>query len=367
MALYGIVPVIMLEIVTQFFTKTKDAWAAMLLDLQNAKKTIDLEQYIFTPDVIGRQFIQILEQKIREGVKVRLLVDAVGSWGFYRSTLPIHLKKLGAEVKFFNPISAWRIPNFTDNFFRDHRKILVIDNEIGHLGGVGIQDSMANWRDTHMRIVGPLVPDITTSFEASWLNIGKIRLRRSRLVQPFVKKYNIITNSPWRRKRYMYYSYVWNIRNAQKYIYLTTPYFVPDLRLFRVLRLAAKRGVDVRILMPDIADHLFVDRARQSYFTSALKSGIKLYKYHGTMMHAKTAVIDGEWATAGSYNLDNLSAYFNDEVNIDSSDKKFIDAIHDQFLEDLRSCKEVKYEEWISRPWRQKFLEFLTWPFHGIM
>jgi cardiolipin synthase len=358
----------MSEVTTEFYTKTEDAWASMLLDLQNAKQTIEFEQYIFSTDIIGRRFLEVLEERAKAGVKIRMVADAVGSWGFYRSSLPLHLNKIGIEVKFFNPISAWRIPNFTDNFFRDHRKIIVIDNTIAHLGGVGIQDDMAKWRDTHMRITGALVQDIKETFEVMWASIHRpLFSRRRKYSEHFIKKYNVLTNSPRFRQRYMYYALIWNIRNAQKYIYITTPYFIPDMRMMRVLKLAAKRGVDVRIIVPEIGDHFVVDFARQSYYKQALKGGIKVYVYQGTMMHAKTAVVDDYWATAGSFNVDNMSAYFNDEVNIGSDDKKFIDALKYQFLEDLHSTHHIKLEDWVKRPLRYKLLEFLTWPFHGIM
>jgi cardiolipin synthase len=351
----------------KFYTKSSHAWEAMLEDIRNAKHTIIMEQYIFTVDSVGNQFIELFRQKAKDGVKIRLLADSAGSFAFSRSLLPDQLREQGINVRFFNPISPWRVANFTSNFFRDHRKVLIIDNEIAHLGGVGIQDYMATWRDTHMRITGPLVEQIAQSVEDVWDGWKMGFYVRYKKIQNFVRKYDLHTNSPSIRQRYLYHALLFNIRNAKKYIYLTTPYFIPDVVLYHALQLAAKRGIDVRLLVPTVADHLFINHARESYFTLALKAGIKIYTYNPTMMHAKTAVMDDAWATAGSFNLDSLSLFFNHEANISSFEPEFIQEIKNHFFEDLNVSTEVKYEVWTKRPLRKKFLELLTWPFHGLL
>jgi cardiolipin synthase A/B len=350
-----------------FYTHTGDAWRIMLRDIKDAKHTIVLEQYIFMIDTIGHQFIEALREKVRQGVRVRLLCDMVGSYSFYTSHLPDFLRKQGFEVRFFNPIKPWRITNFTSNFFRDHRKILIIDNEVAHLGGVGIQEHMEHWRDTHMRLAGPIIENIKESFETVWQGVKMGFYIRYKKSLPFIRKYDLLINAPSLKQRYIHQELIFRIRNATKYIYLTTPYFIPDVRLYRALRVAAKKGVDVRILVPEVADHAFVNHARESYFTLALKAGIKIFVYTPEMMHAKTAVIDDYWATAGSFNLDSLSFYFNHEANIASLDPLFINELKNHFFHDLTKCREVTFEVWVKRPWRKKFLELLTWPFHGIM
>jgi cardiolipin synthase A/B len=350
-----------------FYTKTSPAWEAMLEDIRNAKRTIEIEQYIFAIDSVGTQFIELLKEKVKQGVKVRLLLDTVGSWGFYRSALPKFLQEFGMDVRFFNPVKPWRITNFTSNLFRDHRKILVVDDEVAQLGGVGIQEHMGAWRDTHMRIQGPLVEHIKQSFEDAWEGSNKKVSIKFSKPHTFVKKFDILTNSPSIRRRYIYQTLLARINNAQKYIYITTPYFIPDVPLYRALYLASKRGVDVRVLVPEIADHLFVNHARESYFSLALKAGIKIYIYKPVMMHAKTVVIDDEWATAGSFNLDSLSFFFNHEINIASEETTFIHELKNHFYEDVSHSKEVLVAEWKQRSIRKKFLELLTWPFHGVM
>ncbi len=356
----------MSEVSTHFYTKTGDAWDDMLKDIEGAEKSIDIEQYIFSIDVIGTRFLDLLQKKALQGIRVRLLLDAGGSFAFFRSPIVERLKRIGIEIRFFNPLKPWRIDLFTSNFFRNHRKIMIIDGIIGHLGGVGIQDHMMEWRDTHMRMTGDIVEDLEISFLALWNRVGIGIFRRYTHNHQFLKKSNLLTNSPRLKHRHIYQALIANIRNAKKYIYLTTPYFIPDIRLYRVLRLAAKRGVDVRILVPEIADHVFINHARESYFSLALKAGIQIYIYKPFMMHAKTAVTD-DWATAGSFNLDSLSFYFNHEANIGTTEASFIEEIRKHFFEDLAVSEQINYEGWKNRPLRKKFLELLTWPFHSVL
>ncbi len=165
----------------------------------------------------------------------------------------------------------------------------------------------------------------------------------------------------------MYNELIDVIRNAKKYIYLTTPYFVPDLRLLRVIRLAAKRGVDVRLLVPYYSGTAIVDLAGQSHFTLLLKAGVKIFRYRENMLHAKTAVIDGSWGTAGSLNLDSLSFSFNYELNVVSHDTEFVEELKNNFLEDLKESKQVNASEWYNRYFWRKILEGITWPLHRLL
>lgn len=354
----------MSQVEVKFYTVTKDAWQAMLEDIASATKSIDIEQYIFTADKIGQKFIDLFKKKSEEGVKVRVLCDMVGSLALYRSNIE---KIFGGkvEVKFFNPVRPWRVTNFTSNFFRDHRKVLVVDNIVAHVGGVGIQDDFEIWRDTHVRITGSIVNVVERVFEKMWDGAKKsIFIRFDKEFR--LDGYEILTNSPMFGQRHLYREMIEKIRKSKSKIYLTTPYFIPDIPFYQALRRAARRGVDVKLLVPAVADHLFINHARESYFTIALRAGIKIYTYNPIMLHAKTAVVD-EWATVGSFNLDNLSFYFNHELNVASNQPEFVKEISRNFLEDIITSKEIIYEEWIKRSWRKKILELLTWPFHGIM
>jgi cardiolipin synthase len=359
----------MAETIVRFYTTSRDAWSAQLADIASAKKAIDFEQYIFMPDTIGRQFIDLFLQKASEGLKIRLLFDMVGSHPFYRSVWPGRLRSAGIEVRFFNPVSLWRIGNFSSSFFRDHRKIAIIDNDaIAYLGGVGVKDDMADWRDTHMRCTGELVPDITDSFNELWENTKK-RLMFQLRDSPFpVASFHVLGNAPGFHRRSIHHALIRQIRSAKKFIYLTTPYFIPDVRTLTALRRAARRGIDVRLMVPTVFEYYLIGYARESYYTLTLSAGIRIYLYDASrMMHAKTAVIDDRWATAGSYNLDNLSAVFNHEINIASTSPAFVAELKNHFLEDISHSQELQYKEWIRRPFAKKCLEFLTWPLHSLL
>src|SRR3989344_8791655 len=159
----------------RFLNNPMEAWEAMLSDCQNARVSIDLNQYIFDVDGIGKKFLVLFFEKAKHGVRIRLLCDAVGSWNLYNSQYPKKLSEAGIQVMFFNPISPWRLTNFTSWFFRDHKKILVIDNAIGHTGGLGINQKMQSWRDTNVRLTGPIVAEMSRVFARMLENARKRR------------------------------------------------------------------------------------------------------------------------------------------------------------------------------------------------
>jgi len=351
----------------KFYTKTDTAWEAMLADLERASVSIDLERFIFFPDTVGTRFIDLLIRKSRQGIKVRILLDMVGSYWFYRSTAILNdLAKAGVQVKFFNPISPWRITNVTSYFFRDHRKFLIIDGKIGYIGGTGIDEKTKDWRDTEVCFEGDLVADFTLLFDRLWESTLKQKFMRFNMLPLKQSGFWVLTNSPRFGERRIYRAYLKNIRQSRNYIYLTTPYFIPDLRFLTALRRAARRGVDVRILVPRGSNHSFVDNSTRSYFTLALRAGIRIYLYEPGMLHAKTAVIDDAWSAIGTFNLDNLSFHYNYEAVVISTEKDFIRTLKDHFINDREVASEVYYEEWIRRPFLDKVREFITWPFHDL-
>lgn len=350
----------------RFHTSTRASWDAMLNAIRQAEISVDLEQFVFEPDEIGSTFLKTIIKKAESGVKVRLLFDMVGSLSLYLSDLPDQLREKGIQVSFFNPISFWRLHNITSHLFRDHRKILVVDHIVGFVGGVGIADTMADWRDTVIEMQGDFVKNIEYTFDLVWKRTQKRKYRRFKRPPLYVKDYEILINSPRFRQRFMYFSYVAHIRNAQDYIFLSTPYFVPDRRFFRALRVAAHRGVDVRLILPAVSNHHIIDYIQGWYITRALKSGIKIYTYSERFYHAKTGIIDNAWATVGSCNLDNLSFIFNHEANIASSDPACIEALKSHFGRDLAASHEIVFEKWKRRFIGRRFLEALTWPFHKL-
>jgi len=352
----------------EFFTTTNAAWEAMLLMCSEAQTSIDMEQYIFTNDKIGARFLELFIKKSKDGVRIRLLCDTAGSYSFYTSRIPEELRHIGIEVRFFNIISPWRIHNFFSWFFRDHRKLLIVDGVVACIGGVGIREDMKRWRDTCVKVQGEIAIEIQSTFNEMWYAAKKknifIRIKRSR---GYKKGPNIITNAPYPQRRYMYYQLINAIRNSKKYVYLTTPYFVPDPRLLYVLQRAVGRSVDVQIIVPKTSDSVIVNRASHSFFYDLLSSGIRIHQHDGDFIHAKTAVIDDRWATLGSFNFDNLSFTYNHEANIVSTDKKCIETIKEHFKSDAQKSEEVFIEQWLVRPVLWKFREFCIIPFRRFL
>lgn len=358
----------MFETTWKFYLRPAEAWEAMFADCEDAKESIDIEQFIFELDELGERFFEILRKKNKEGVKVRIICDAVGSYGFLNSPMEKRLTAEGIGIKFFNPIKPWRIGTFSSWFLRDHRKLMIIDGQIAHTGGVGLERRMENWRDTNVRVTGPVVAEMSHVFSEMWVAAPRHKFFRFKPAFKSEEQFSFLTNSPRFRGRYIYHDLRKQIRSARKYIYITTPYFVPSIRIFSGLIKAAKRGVDVRLLLPRSSDVKTADIAAGSYFILALNAGVKIYLYdHDRILHTKTGVIDDVWGTVGSANMDNLSLLLNFEGNIRSYNKEFIFELKNQFEKDISELQPITKEYWMDRPFLRKVLEVITWPIHGIL
>jgi len=358
----------MIQTSCTMYTKTEEAWKAMLFDCARASVSIDIEQYIFEHNEIGDKFLEILKRKTKEGVKIRMLIDTAGSYSFYQSQIPGQLRKLGIQVRFFNIISPWRIPNFFSWFFRNHKKTLVIDKRVGFTGGTGMGDHMKDWRDTTGRLEGAVVMEITASFEDMWYLADETNIiSKVKLFRGYTKKQDFITNAPYFQKRFLYHTLMNSLSKAKENIHLTTPYFVPDRRLISILKRAVRRGVDVRVILPEKIDVPLVASASHSSFGELLKHGVKIFKYSPSVLHAKTAVVDGVWGTYGSFNLDSLSFRYNYEGNIVTTDPNAVAQLGRHFEEDLKNSKEITLASWKVRSFSDKIRELLVWPFRGLL
>ncbi len=352
----------------KFYLTGKDALEAMLIDCEVATETIDIEQYIFSPNGIGERFLQVLENKKNEGIKIRILADAVGSSDLKGSAAVKQLTDAGIKIKFFNPVQLWRIGNISSWFLRDHRKLLIIDKKTVHTGGVGIEDKMMNWRDTNVRLEGPVIQEVVSAFEQMWNAAPKKKFFKFKPIVTEDTDFSFLTNAPRYKNRYIYKNFLKIIKTSQKYLHITTPYFVPSIRIFSALRKAAKRGVDVKLLIPKFSDVHIADIAAGSYFIPALKAGIKIYRYSPShILHSKTIISDNSWGSVGSSNVDNLSLLLNHEGNIISRNLQFIQELESHFLEDLKSSELLTQKNWESRTLVRKILEFIMWPIHQVL
>ena len=344
-----------------FHTTNEGGWESMLKACENAKETIDLEQFIFVTDDIGKRFIDVCAKKAAEGVKVRFLWDAAGSFSFLGSSIAEELKGKGIELVFFKTLfpSFFNVHKYKSWYFRNHKRTLVIDNKIGFTGSICISDAMKDWRDTVVRLEGSVVEDMQEEFERMWKRANRKKSISTKST-PHDQEFKYITNYPLPRKHTLYREVIKAIKASKKYVYITTPYFVPTRHLLRVLKSSAKRGVEVRLIVPEWSDHPLVDLCGRSFFSSMLKVGIKIYLYKGTFIHSKTIIVDGDWSSVGTLNLDSISLLYNFEANIISTNKEFAQDLVSHFEQDLISTEEITFDKWKNRYLIEKFSGFLA-------
>lgn len=357
------------ETTWQFYTLGGEAQDAIYRAFEKANQTIDCESYIFETDTIGTKFFELLKKKAKAGVRVRVLLDMIGSFSLYASPLLLQeLRDAGVQVRFFNPIELSRLHRASSFFFRDHRKFFIIDSQIGFTGSINIRDDMRAWRETMLEIHGPIVGTMEYSFEQFWKQAGKKKtFFRFRKARSFTKGFRLLSNSPRYSQKYLYWDFISHIQHAKKSIYLTTPYFAPDFRFLRVLKLAVRRGVDVKIILPEHADIEWIQKVTESFYATTLDGGIELYTYTPRFIHAKTAVIDGEYTLVGSLNLDTLSFHFDYEAAIESTNPRFVAEVGAQFTEDLAQSTKIDKESWKKRPLLSKIVELGSYLSHRLL
>ncbi len=295
-------------------------YAAMFKAIENAKDHIHFETYIFDDDEVGHRFADLLLQKHSEGIRVNLIYDSLGSFNTAVAFFQ-RFRDSGIQTLEFNPISPLKAHEGRFLTHRDHRKLLIVDGNIAFTGGVNISSVYSSslseehrgspkesWRDTHIQIEGPAVSEFQKLFLDTWAREKGPELSKRNFF-PTPKRegsdlLRIVGSTPGQKNRMTYIMYVSAITFAQNSIHLTNPYFVPDRQTLEALVEAARRGVDVKIILPGTSDETLVYYASRSFYTKLLKSGVKLYERRGSVLHAKTAVIDGVWSTVGSTNMD---------------------------------------------------------------
>ena len=355
-----------------------DTYQAMLNAIEAARTTIHFESYIFEDDVVGRRFAAALLRKQAEGVQVRLLYDSVGCLATPAAFFQ-RLRDGGVQVIEFNPVNPARLRGWRWRLQqRDHRKILIVDGAVAFTGGVNISaiySSLINrkreraarapqhaWRDTDIRIEGPVVAEFEKLFLDTWARQGGPEPAPAPPLPP--KKagtdlVQVIGSTPGRDNRFTYMMYVAAFNYAETSIHLTTPYFVPDEQILKAICGAAERGLDVKIILPGTSDSALLASTGRSYYTFLMKAGVKVYeRKHGAMMHAKTAVVDQVWSTVGSSNMDSLSFLSNDEVNAAVLGSGFADKMEAMFQDDLEQSVQILPEAWNRRPVKEWLKEW---------
>ncbi len=352
-------------------------YTAMFAAIRNARDHINLESYIFTDDEIGQAFAKLLIQKQSEGVQVNLIYDSAGCIDIPSSFFK-NLRDHGVQTLEFNPINPLKIRKEWLLTQRDHRKILIVDGEVAFAGGVNIsgvysegssgrgrgESSPLPWRDTHVQIEGPAVAEFQRLFLDTWARAKGAELPKRNYFLTLKREgrslVRVVGNTPGEDNRATYVMYLSAITHAENSVHLTSSYFVPNQDLLKALTEAAARGVDVRIILPGSSDTGSVFYAGRSYYTTLLKSGIKLYEHHKAILHAKTAVIDGVWSTIGSTNLDWWSLLRNDEVNVVILGSDFAEKMEEMFTRDLEDCNQISLAQWEERPFTERLQELLS-------
>lgn len=359
----------------------EQAFPAMLAAIADAQREVLLEMYWFASDTVGRQFADALAAKAESGVHVRVIYDAVGSIKSDRRMFA-RLRDAGCEVEEYNPIAPWRARfrvGVVNN--RDHRKLLVVDRQVGFTGGVNLGDEWApvsaggeGWRDDTIRIEGPAAEQMREIFDYGWLRIVEPQTVVRRQFRPPVdagdgkgSRVRVLANHYFRERRAIRQAYLRRIEGARRAVCIANSYFVPDRRIRRALRRAVERGVEVRVIVPGKTDVLAVRHAARKLYGRLLRAGVQLYEWQGSVLHSKTAVVDGRWCTVGTYNLDSRSLRFNLEVIVAVEDAAVAGAMETRFNEDLSQAHLVSYEQWRRRPLHVRMLDNFFYLFRRLL
>jgi cardiolipin synthase A/B len=353
------------------------AYAAMFKAIQNAKDHINLETFIIEDDAVGRKFTDLLLQKQAEGVQVNLIFDSIGSYGtpapFFQ-----RLRDGGIQVLEFNPVNPLEGHGEWLLMHPDHRKILITDGKVAITGGINISSIYSSKlsgrrekegaplpvRDTDVRIEGPAVAEFQKLFFDTWKKQKGPELS-GRNYFPDLKEVGnslvrVIGSTPGQSNRITFIVYVSAIAFAEHSVHLTNAYLIPDDQILDAFTDAARRGVDVKIILPSTSDSSIALYAVRYNYSELLKAGVKIYERRHAFLHAKTAVIDGVWSTVGSTNLDYWSLLSDDEVNAVILSHEFAIEMEKMFAGDLAESYQIQGEEWENRPLYQRIREWLA-------
>ncbi|MFB6466401.1 cardiolipin synthase [Cytobacillus sp. Hz8] len=352
------------------FTDGGEKFDRLFNDIVGAKDHIHLQYYIIKNDQLGKKLIEVLTKKAKEGVKVRVLFDGLGSRGLTKQFFK-DLRKAGGEVAVFFPLKFYFV-NLRLNF-RNHRKLVIIDGKIGYVGGfnigteyLGINQKFGYWRDTHLRIQGTAVHAIQTRFILDW-NQASHHHDITYIPNYFpndVSRGNvgmqIVTSGPESKLEHIKNGYIKMILSAKKSVLIQTPYFIPDTCLLDVLRIACSSGIEVKIMIPNKPDHMFVYWATMSYIGELLKAGAKSYIYDSGFIHAKTVIVDEEISSVGTANIDVRSFKLDFEMNAFIYDERIAQRLTTKFEEDVKVSRELTLELYQQRPLWVQFKESIS-------
>jgi cardiolipin synthase A/B len=352
-------------------------YAAMLAALRNATRSINFSTYIFEQDDVGKQFAALLVEKRRQGVEVNLIYDSVGALKTPKEFFD-GMARAGVRVVEFNPVNPLSAVRGWQLNKRNHRKLLVVDGSVAFVGGINISGVYSSsyfstgsrapksardaggWRDTHLQIEGPVVAEFQKIFVDTWKkqkgepppgsDLPALSPRGGHIVRA-------IASSPDAKRNEFYLTMLSAVTFAERNIYITNAYFAPDPQFLDALRAAARRGVDVKMILSSVTDSWLVFHAGRSHYTDLLAAGVKIYERRGPLLHAKTSTIDGVWSSVGTSNLDWRSFLHNDEVDATILGREFALQMEAMFARDLAQSDAITAELWARRPFNYRLKE----------
>jgi cardiolipin synthase len=342
-----------------------EIFPAMLQAIRSAQKTITFETFIYWSGSIGGEFADALAERARSGVKVHVLLDWIGSNKMDASLLA-QMEQAGVQVRKYHKLQWYHLDRLNN---RTHRKLLVVDGQIGFTGGVGIADEWTGngqdpkrWRDSHYRVQGPVVAQMQAVFMDNWIKVSGDALHGVEYFPPLepvgAGKAHVFSSSPSGGSESMRMMYLLAITAASHSIHLSSPYFIPDALAIKALTDAAKRGVTVQVItIGRHNDSETVRRAARARWGALLEAGVQIYEYEPTLYHCKVMIVDGLWVTVGSTNFDPRSFNLNDEANLNYYDADFARRQIGIFQQDLARSRQTTFQEWTHRPLAERLWE----------
>jgi cardiolipin synthase len=355
----------------------EETFPAQVEAIRAARRSITFATYWFEDGPVASALVEALAERCRAGVRTHLLLDSFGSMGMpgeYGETL----RQAGCRLVFFRPINPLKVDRLDRVNNRNHRRILVADGTVGFTGGSGVSRKWmgdgrteGHWRDTDVRVEGPAVQYLQGAFAENWLEAtGEVlggedyfpRIpARGRVFAQAVR------SSPAGGGVSMYTTFLLAMASARHSILLTNPYFLPDRTMLDTLLDAVERGVRVRVLVPGAIDHNLVRHGSRRHYGKLFQAGVEIYEYRAGLLHAKTLVIDGVWATIGSTNFDNRSFALNDELNLIVYDRQTARRLEAVFTEDVAHAHRLEYRRWQARGLFDRLLELMAMPLNDTL
>ena len=348
-------------------------YPAILEAIRGARRTITYAQYSYEDGQIARDIAEALAERCRGGVTAHVLLDGVGTLTMPRQYVEL-MEQGGCQVVSFRPLGPLGLARANN---RNHRRILVVDGRIGFTGGSGVSSKWLgngrvadHWRDTDIQVEGPVVEYLQGAFAENWVEAtGAVLGGVDYFPRPIEAKgrthAQVIRSGPGGGSYAMYTTFLLALSSARRSIKITNPYVLLDAMMTETLIQAARRDVRVIFLVPAVSDHPLVRHAGRRQFGRLLEAGIEIHEYTAALLHAKTMVIDGLWATVGSTNLDHRSFKLNDELNVVAYDTEVARQLEQVFQDDLRYAKRIDLDSWRRRGFRDRLYELLAIPFES--